>query len=116
MHKGIQAYRYSVFAIITIAALVLMASCVHWYWLWLNHEPDRIFLVATEDVVFDAGDNKVKLPKGIVLYPVDECETNDKCYPGGQYKVYVCLENDALGFDVVGWPNGMTNVVDQLKR
>ena len=116
MHKGVLAFRYSVLGIIAIAIFLLIAKCAYWCWLWINNEPDPIYLVATEDVVFDAGHHKIKLPKGIVLYPVDERETENKCYPGGQYKIYVRLETDASGFNVVEWPKNITNVVNQLQK
>lgn len=116
MRKGILAFRYGVLAIISIAIFLLLARYAYWCWLWINNEPDPVFLVATEDVVFNAGDQKVKLPKGIVLYSVAERETADNCYPGGQYKIYVQLETDASGFNAVEWPKNMTNAVKQLQK
>lgn len=116
MHKGILVLRYGVLAIIVIVFILFIARFAYWWFLWINYEPDPVFLVATEDVVFDAGDQKVKLPKGIVLYPVDERETENQRYPGGQYKIYVRLETDALGFNAIAWRKNMTNVVTQLQK
>lgn len=116
MHKGILAFRYAVLSIIIIALLFFISRWAYWCWMWINYEPDPVFLVATGDVTFDAGCRKVNLPKGIVLYPVDGRETYGKFYPGGQYKIYVSLETDASGFNAVGTPNGMTNAVHRLRK
>lgn len=116
MHKGIWAFRYGVLVIIVCVIITFIAKLVYCYWQWINYEPDALFLVATGDVAFNAGNQKVNLPKGLVLYPVDERETHDKYYPGGQYKIYVSLEDDASGFNAVAWTKGMTNVVNRLQK
>lgn len=116
MHKGILVFRYGVLVVIVCAMIIFYVKWAHWYWLWINYEPDKLFLVAIDDVAFDVGNHKVNLPKGIVLYPVDEQETHEKYYPGGQYKIYVSLENDASGFNAVWWTKDMTNVVNRLQK
>ena len=63
-----------------------------------------------------AGDGTVLLPKGLVLYPVNEQEEKESFYPGGQYKIYVSLESDASNLNSTGWPNGCTNLTHMLKR
>ena len=116
MSKVILAFRYGVLAIIAIPVLVLFLKCVHWWWLCCNYEPDPIFLVATDDIRVMAGDGTVLLPKGLVLYPVNEQEEKELFYPGGQYKIYVSLESDASNLNSTGWPNGCTNLIHMLKR
>ena len=116
MNKVIQVFRYSVLAIIAIAVLVLLVKSVHWWWLCCNYEPDQFCLVTADNVVVKAGDHDVHFPKGLVLYPVDEQEANDERYPGGHYKIYISLESDGSNLNSVAWPNGMTNLIYQLKR
>lgn len=114
--KVIQGFRYSVLALIAIPVLLLLVKSAHWWWLCCTTAPDQLCLVTTSNIVVKAGDHDVHLPKGLVLYPVNERETNDECYPGGHYKIYVRLETDALGFNAIAWRKNMTNVVTQLQK
>ena len=116
MHKGILAFRYTVLIIIVCAMIIFIAKWSYFYWQWINYEPDALSLVATDDVVFNAGNHKVNLPKGIILYPVDEREIHNKYYPGGQYKIYVSLEDNISDFNAVAWTKDMTNVVNRLQK
>ena len=116
MNKVILVFRYSVLIIIACALLIFLAKWAYCYWLWINNEPDSLFFVATDDIAFNAGNHKVNLPKGMVLYPVDKRETHDKYYPGGQYKIYVRFEDDASHFNAVEKAKDMTNVVYRLQR
>ncbi len=102
--------------ITVICASVVLANCVRWWWSMCNDLPDRPYLMTTNEIIVKAGCYDVYLPKGLVLYPVDEHETNDECYPGGQYKIYVSLETDGSNLNSVGWPKGMTNLIYQLKK
>ncbi len=116
MNKVILAFRYSVLVIIVAPVLVLLFQYVHWWWLCCSTEPDPLYLVTTEEIIVKAGDHDVHLPKGPVLYPVNEQEANDECYPGGHYKIYISLETSGSNLTAIGWPKGMTNLIHQLKR
>ena len=101
--------------VIALLCVVLIKLVVLW-WGACNSYQDPLYLITVEESMFKAGDHNVLLPKGLVLYPVNEQEVRDKCYPGGQYKIYVCLGADASGLNAIGWPLGMTNVVNRLQR
>ncbi len=101
---------------IVICGSILLVKCAMWWWLMCNYLPDKPYLMTTNEIVVKAGFYDVHLPKGLVLYPVDEHETNDECYPGGQYKIYVSLETDGSNLGSVGWPKGMTNLIYQLEK
>ena len=116
MNKVIQGFRYSVLALIAIPVLLLLVKSAHWWWLCCTTAPDQLCLVTTSNVVVKAGAHDVHLPKGLVFYPVNERETNDECYPGGQYKIYVSLETDGSNLNSIECPRGMTNLIYQLKK
>ena len=116
MGKIIRSFRFIVLVLIIVPMAIFAARCVYWLWLCCNYEPDPTFLVATDDIRFMAGDDTVLIPKGLVLYPVNEQDEKESFYPGGHYKIYVSLEADASNLGTLGWPEGDTNLIHTLRR
>lgn len=99
-----------------MGGFIIAINFVRWWWSICNDLPDASYLITTNEIVVKAGCQDVRLPKGLVLYPVNEQEANDECYPGGHYKIYVSLETDGSDLNSIGWPKGMTNLIHQLRR
>lgn len=116
MKRNLSQFRKIIFWIIVLCGFIVFLNCVRWWWLICNDLPDIPYLVTTDEIVVKAGIHDVHLPKGFVFYPVNEQDANDECFPGGHYKIYVSLETDVANLNSIGRPNGMTNLILQLKR
>ena len=109
-------FRSAVLWLIITFTVVLMFYWLYVWWLWSNWEADPEYLVAVEDIDVQAGDRSIRLPRGLVFYPVDERETRDRHYPGGHYKIYFSVENDISNLHSGWYPGESTNVIHKLMR
>lgn len=107
----------AIFVTSIIATVVAFwARLAYYWWLCCTTGPGPLYLVTADEVNFTAGEKDVQLPKGLVLYPVNEQEKKDDCYPGGQYKIYIDLTADGSKLNTIEWPKTRTNLVHLLKR
>ena len=97
MHKRSIPFRV-LFARIIAVVLILFLMIIgieYAYWMWkgMSATIKAPAIVLTEDAYIKANGKECHLPRGLVLYPLNELECCPEVYDEKEYKIYIGKES-----------------------
>lgn len=83
---------------ITVIFFLIIKGCEYACWMWkaMTAKIKSHSIVLTEDVYVKINEKDCYLPRGLVLYPLNELECCPEVYDEQEYKIYV--STDCLKF------------------
>lgn len=120
MHKPSIPFRVLFARIIAVVfILFLMIIGVEYaYWMWkgMTATVNAPAIVLTEDAHIKVDGKDCLLPKGLVLYPLNELECCPEVYDGQEYKIYISTASFKFRKLNDSEISGSTNLTYRLKK
>jgi len=103
-----------IIGIIVLVFAVIVCEYVFWIWNSMMTSAKMPAIVLTKDVSVIINGKECQLPRGLVLYPLNELECGSEIYDGRTYKIYI--ETNSLNYRELGGSeiDGSTNLIYRL--
>lgn len=91
--KNYRFFIYTFICVVLLFFIFMICDYIGYIYNAITYKNDNTPIVISEFIEIKDENLNFRLPKGLVLYPLDETECPPELYDGNEYKIYVKIDD-----------------------